>query len=60
MKRWFKAESYVELATLLGATDWSPMETMSCEEASEYLERNIIEAMDIVAPVETKKVKKQT
>ena len=50
MKRWFKAESYVELATLLGATDWSPMETMNCEEASEYLERNIIEAMDIVAP----------
>ena len=41
----------------MGATDWSPMETMNCEEASEYLERNIIEAMDIVTPVETKKVK---
>ena len=56
-KRWFKAESYLELATLLGATDWSPMETITCEEASEHLERNIIEAMDKVAPVETKKVK---
>ena len=47
-KRWFKAESYIELATLLGATDWSPMETMSCEDASNYLESKIIEAMDIV------------
>ena len=56
-KRWFKAESYIELATLLGATDWSPMETMSCEDASKYLESNIIEAMDIVAPIETKKVR---
>ena len=34
------------------------MEAMNCEEASEYLERNIIEAMDIVTPVESKKVKK--
>ena len=56
-KRWFKAESYIELATLLGATDWSPMETMSCEDASNYLESKIIEAMDIVAPIETKKVR---
>ena len=45
------------MATLLGATDWSSMETMNCEDASEYLERNIIEATDIVAPVETKKVR---
>ena len=39
----------------MGATDWSPMETMSCEDASDYLESKIIEAMDIVAPIETKK-----
>ena len=33
------------------------METMSCEDASNYLEGKIIEAMDIVAPIETKKVR---
>ena len=56
-KRWFKNESYLELATILAATDWSPMEAMNCEDSSEYLESKIKEAMDIVAPIETKIVK---
>ena len=56
-KRWFKDESYLELATILAATDWSPMEAMNCEDSSEYLESKIMEAMDIVAPMETKIVK---
>ena len=30
---------------------------MTCEDASEYLERNILEAMDLAVPIETKKVK---
>ena len=33
------------------------METMSCENAAKYLESNIVEAMDIVAPIETKKIR---
>ena len=52
-----KDESYLELATILAATDWSPMEAMNCEDSSEYLESKIKEAMDIVAPIETKIVK---
>ena len=56
-KRWFKEESYIELATMLAATDWSPMETMNCEDSAEYLESKIKEAMDIIAPIETKIVK---
>ena len=33
------------------------MEAMTCEDASIYLEWNILKAMDLVAPIENKKVK---
>ena len=42
---------------MLAAIDWSPMEAMNCEDSAEYLESKIKEAMDIIAPIETKIVK---
>ena len=56
-KRWFNENSYIDLATILAGTDWQPMEAMNCENSAIYLEDRIKEAMDIVAPIESKTIK---
>ena len=56
-KRWFVKDTYDKLATILGATDWTEMSEMSCDQAATHLEMKITEALDIVAPIETKLVK---
>ena len=56
-KRWFTQESYEQIATYLGGMDWAEMDAMNCEDAAIHLNKVITEAMDIIAPVETKLVK---
>ena len=56
-KRWFTKEAYENLQVILAATDWSPMDNMNTDEAASYLEQQIIEASDIVAPILTKTIK---
>ena len=55
-KRWFKPSHYVDIANLIGDTDWSKMVKMKAEEAAIFLEKVITKALDEVAPVKTKKV----
>ena len=59
-KRWFDKDSYTNIHTLLGAEDWTCMEGMDVNNSTDHLISRITEAMDIVAPVETKEVKLQT
>ena len=56
-KRWFTPQAYDILSDLLEATDWSPIEDMTSEEAANHLELKIKDYSDIVAPVETKTVR---
>ena len=37
-KRWLTNDSYKAIATLLGGKDWTPMETLDCEAATNFLE----------------------
>ena len=53
------SDSYKAIATLLGGEDWSPMENLDCEAATNFLETKIIEALDLVAPIQTKIVKEK-
>ena len=46
--------------TLLAAEDWDCMEAMTIENATAYLTERIKEALDIVAPVETRELGKKT
>ena len=57
-KSWLTTESYKALATILGGEDWTPMINLNCEAATEFLETKIIEALDVVAPIKTKHIKK--
>ena len=53
-KRWFEPNSYDNLKILLGAEDWSDMDDMNLDMATDHLISRIEEAMDIVAPIETR------
>ena len=50
---WYKA-----IATILGGEDWTPMLNLNCEAATNFLETKIIEALDLVTPIQTKQLKK--
>ena len=41
-KRWLTNDSYKAIATLLGGEDWSPMENLDCEAATNFLETKIL------------------
>jgi exonuclease III len=56
-KRWFTPETYTQLETLLTAHDWSPMDNLNTNEAAIHLEKTITEYCDLLAPVETRKLK---
>jgi exonuclease III len=58
-KRWFTPVAYDMLSTMLEATDWSPMKDMNADEGANYLELKINEYSDIVAPIESKNIKKK-
>ena len=45
---------------LLAAEKWDCMEAMNLENATSYLSKRLKEALDIVAPVETKVIGKKT
>ena len=53
-KRWLTNEHYAMVRDLLAAEKWNCMEAMNLENATSYLSEKIKEALDIVAPVETK------
>lgn len=53
-KGWFTNEKYYSLALLLGDEDWSPMDSMNTDEASEFLDAKIIANCDLIAPIESK------
>ena len=59
-KRWLTAETYEYLRILLRHENWDQMESMNCETATAFLVDKITEAMDIVAPIETKEIKGNT
>jgi hypothetical protein len=56
-KRWFTPLAYEQLQTLLGAENWSPMNTMDTDDAAHYLQEKIQEHSDTVAPIQTKDIK---
>ena len=60
-KRWFVEATYEAIKILLQEhdNDWDKMEIMSLDEATDYLSDTITEILDIVAPVETKKMGKK-
>jgi len=58
-KRWLTSESYTAIATILGGEDWTPMVNLDCEAATDFLETKIIEALDLVAPIQTKQIKEK-
>ena len=53
-KRWLTFKHYAMVQALLAAEKWDCMEAMNLENATSYLSERIKEALDIVAPVETK------
>ena len=55
-KRWLKSPGYDSIALLLSGEDWTPMETMSADNAAVYLETKIIKVLDEVAPVMKKEI----
>ena len=59
-KRWLTAETYEYLRILSRHENWDQMESMNCESATAFLIVKITEAMDIVAPVETKEIRGNT
>ena len=59
-KRWLTPDSYDQLQTILAGTDWSIISSSNnIEESTKTLEGIITEAMDIVAPIETKTLSKK-
>ena len=59
-KRWFKQESYEQLQGILAATEWdSIINCTNIESSTKKLEDLITEAMDIVAPIESKTLGKR-
>jgi len=56
-KRWFTADTYIDLATLLRHEDWSELLTKDCEAATNHLVDTIVSMLDLLAPVETKTMK---
>ena len=54
--RWFRPSDYADIAVKIGEADWTPMNSLSGDEAAEFLEGIVTKAMDEVAPVLTKKV----
>ena len=58
-KRWFKKDNYTQIKEILAGEDWSEIHSMNAESSADHLIRKIQEAMDIVAPLKTKKVKKK-
>ena len=55
-KRWLDDSSYINLKILLGAENWSSMESMNLNESTDHLTERITEALDIVAPIETREL----
>ena len=55
-KRWLDDSGYKNLKILLGAEDWSDIKHMTLEQSTDHLIDRITEALDIVAPIETKEV----
>ena len=53
-KRWFKREHYDEIKDKLASTDWKPMTNMNVDEATTYLNDQIITIMDTICPITTK------
>ena len=58
-KRWFKGDSYIQIQEILAGEDWSILHSLDAESSANHLIEKIQEAMDIVAPVETKELKKK-
>ena len=58
-KRWFKVDDYIKLKELLSVEDWSCMNSMSLDRATNHLTERIIAAMDLVAPIESKSFSKK-
>ena len=58
-KRWLTFEHYAMVQALLAAGKWDCMEAMNLENATSCLSERIKEALDIVAPVETKVIGKK-
>ena len=59
-KRWFKGDSYIQIQEILAGEDWSILHSLDAESSANHLIEKIQEAMDIVAPVETKELMKKT
>ena len=53
-KRWLKREHYEEIREKLATTNWRHMTDMNVDEATEYLNNQIITIMDEVCPISTK------
>ena len=53
-KRWFTPETYEYLCILLRHENWTPRRDLNCTEATDFLIDKITEALDLLAPVETK------
>ena len=58
-KRWLTLDHYPMVKTLLANENWDCMEAMTLDNATAYLSGRIREALDIVAPVETRKMGKK-
>ena len=58
-KRWLTFESYAQAKQLLAIENWNCMEDMNLNDSANYLTGKIKEALDIVAPVETKTIGKK-
>ena len=48
-------EAYEYLQILLCHENWTPMRDLNCTEATDYLIDKITKALDVLAPVKTKK-----
>ena len=55
-KRWLDDSSYKNLKILLGAEKWVNFDKLDLEQSTNHLIDRITEALDIVAPIETKEV----
>jgi hypothetical protein len=56
-KRWLTPESYEQINHLLSAETWEKFHLLSVNEMADQLISKITEALDIVAPVEKRKIK---
>ena len=55
-KRWFNDEAYEQIRLLLKSENWNKIQTLSTDEATNHLIRQITIYMDIICPVETKEM----